>query len=456
MNNYDLIILGGGPAGYNAAEKAALRGLKVLLAEKESLGGTCLNSGCIPSKVLIKSAKTFEDASKAANYGIELSVGRLNHKTVVDRKKRVVSTLVSGVGAKLKKAGVETINAEGRIVKRSSGGFTVSIGEQLFEGKNLLICTGAEALLPGIPGLRKAYDEGFVLTNREIFDLAEPPKELAVIGGGVIGIEMAVYFNYAGSHVTILEALDRIATDNDPEISIILRAELKKKGIDVKTLCRVTELADNSLSYTDEKDSQSTLSCDAVICAIGRKPRIENLGLENVGVYIENGAIVTDDMLRTNVPGIYAAGDVNGKVMLASTAYREGEVAVNNICGVKDRMDYTCIPKLIYSLPEISSVGLTAQQARERGLKVREIKTSMLMSGRYLAENDGGCGICKIVADEDKNTVAGVHMIGGCAAENIYTASLLVGTELNIEKIKKTVFPHPTEVEVLREAIFEV
>lgn len=454
MKEFDLIIIGGGPAGYNAAERAAANGLKVMLVEKDRLGGTCLNAGCIPSKVFINSAKLYEQALSAKSYGVDASAHGIDHEKVVARKKSVVSKLVSGVGTQLSSAGVEVICDSGYITGRTDNGIAVNVGEQSFLSKNLLICTGASALLPGIPGLEEAYHAGYVLTNSEIFDLPKIPESLVIIGGGVIGIEMATYFNAAGAKVTIVEALDHIVGDNDDEICRLLLGDLKKAGIEVKLSTTVERIEGKQLSCVGKDGQRELIACEQILCAVGRKPRIDDFGLENLHVYTERGAIVTDERMRTNVPGVYAAGDVNGKTMLASTAYREGEVAVNNICGTKDRMNYSHIPSLIYSLPEVAAVGYTQSQAKKQGINAKCVKTSLLMSGRYMAENEKGKGFCKLVIDADKNTLIGVHIIGGYAAENIYAAALLLDTQLDVSKAQKTVFPHPTVVEVIREGLF--
>ena len=340
---YDLIIIGGGPAGYNASERAAHKGLKTLVIEERALGGVCLNEGCIPTKTLLYSAKIYDYAKHSADYGVTFEGAKLDHAKVVERKRKVVKTLVSGVGGKLKKAGVEVVNATAVIKGRTEGGFAVEADGKEYTGKNLLITTGSNPALPPIDGLADSLKDGFALTNREVLDLEEAPKTLTVVGGGVIGLEMASYFNSVGTKVYVVEMLDHIAGPTDREISEMLKKEYASRGVEFILGARVTSIKNGKVCY--ELDGKANeLVCDKALVSIGRRARTQGIGLENVGVLLERGAIVTDEYCRTSVPGIWAAGDVNGKSMLAHTAYREGEVAVTNILGGKDRVNYNAIP----------------------------------------------------------------------------------------------------------------
>ena len=294
----------------------------------------------------------------------------------------------------------------------------------------------------------------YVMTNREILDLREPPAEMIVIGGGVIGLEMACYYSTVGSHVTVIEMLDHIAGPTDTEISGILMKNYQKLGIDFKLGCKVTAVKDGKVCY-EENGKPAEVAADKVLCSIGRRAVTEGFGLEKLGVYVDRG-IKTDEQMRTNVAGVYAAGDVNGVSMLAHTAYREGEVAVNTILGKKDRMRYNAIPSVIYTNPEVGAVGETEASAKAKGLDVEVVKLPMVYSGRYLAENEGGNGIVKVVVDKKYHRVLGVHMIANYAAEIIYGAALMIETEMCIDNLKEIVFPHPTVCEVIREALFDV
>ena len=456
---YDLIILGGGPAGYNAAERAAHNGMTVALFEERALGGVCLNEGCIPTKTLLNSAKIYETALHGDAFGVTVQDATIDHAKVVDRKDKVVKTLVSGVGAKMRGAKVKVITATGTITAKGPEGFEVSGGDEKLTGKKLLICTGSEAAVPPIPGLREAVADGLATTNREILDLRAVPKKLCVIGGGVIGLEMASYFATIGTEVTVVEMLDKIAGPTDREISAILQKNLEKKGIKFLLgagVCKVSGKAGEGKVECKKGDETITLDCDTILVSTGRCARTQGIGLEKMGVMMERGAIVTSECGRTSVPGIWAAGDVNGKSMLAHTAYREGEAAVNDMLGIKDRVDYRAIPAVIYTKPEIGTVGETLESAKKAGINAKEETVSLRYSGRYIAEVEGGDGIVKIVTDADHGTIIGVHMIGSYASEIIYGAAIMVAEERRYKDVQKIVFPHPTVCEVIREGMFMI
>ena len=455
---YDLIIIGGGPAGYNAAERASHGGLKTLLIEKKSLGGVCLNEGCIPTKTLLYSAKIFDYAKHGEQYGVRFSDAKIDHSFVIDRKNKVVKTLVTGVSAKLKKAGVEVVEGSAVIQNKDGNGFNVKAGNHIYSGKYLLICAGSEALIPPIPGLKEGIENNFCLTNREILSLREIPQNLAVIGGGVVGLEMASYFNSVGSKVTVIEMVDKIGGFIDGEIADILYKNYVKKGIDFKLGAKVISFGKNSVEY-ELKGEKSTIhlnDTDKILVSTGRKAATQNLGLENINVLTGRGAIVTDEYGRTSVANVYAAGDVNGKSMLAHTAYREGEVCVNNILGKKDRINYNSVPAVIYTNPEVAGIGETAESVKQKGLKASVHSFTLRYSGRYLAENEKGDGIVKIIIDENTRNIIGLHMIGNYASEIIYGAALMIDTKMRIDDVQKTVFPHPTVCEVIREGCFMI
>lgn len=452
---YDLIVIGGGPAGYLAAERAGHAKLKTLLIEKRFVGGVCLNEGCVPSKALLYSAKIADNASHGDLYGVKAENVSIDHPAVIARKNKVVKTLVGGIRSQLKRFGVELVEAEAKIAGRSEGGFAVEAGGQRYEGKRLLICTGSVPVMPPIPGLREGFDAGFVLTNREILDLDHVPQNLVVIGGGVIGLEMASYFNSAGSKVTVIEMLDHIAGNTDREIGKILQKNYQKKGVTFNLNAKVVEVGKDYVAY--EKDGKrEQVSADKVLCSIGRRAFTDNLGVDTLGVEVERGAIKTDEHGQTNIPGVYAAGDVNGKSMLAHTAYREAEVAINHMLGKKDRMRYNAIPAVIYTNPEVGSVGETEETAKAKGLDYECANITMKFSGRYVAENEGGDGIAKVLVDKKYRNILGVHLIGNYASEIIFGAVTMMEAELCVEDIKEIVFPHPTVCEILREAIFEL
>ena len=450
---FDLIILGGGPAGYNAAERAGHAGLKTLVIEERALGGVCLNEGCIPTKTLLYSAKIYDYAKHGEDYGVKFASASIDHAFVVERKNKVVKQLVSGVGAKLKKAGVEVVNATGVIKERNAEGFVVVASDKEYVGKQLLICTGSSAALPPIDGLQDSLKSGYALTNREVLDLKAIPATIVIVGGGVIGLEMASYFNSVGSKVYVVEMMDHIAGATDREISKMLEKEYAKRGVEFILGAKVTSIKNNAVTY--EKDGKSVeLKSDYALVSIGRRARTAGIGLENIGLKLERGAIVTNELGKTNVPGVWAAGDVNGKSMLAHTAYREGEVCINNILGKKDRINYNSIPSVIYTNPEVASVGETTESIKEKGIDASVETVTLKYSGRYIAENEHGNGIVKIITDNKHHNIIGVHMIGSYASEIIYGAAMMVETEMRVADVQKLVFPHPTVCEVIREAMF--
>ena len=455
---HDLAIIGGGPGGYVAAGRAGAAGLSVILFEKNNLGGVCLNEGCIPTKTLLYSAKVLEYAQHADRYGVNVEAPAVDFGAVLKRKEKVVRKLVAGVKAQMKAAGVEVVAAEAEIRGRSGDGFAVVADGQEYTARNLLICTGSEAAVPPIPGLREGLG-GAVVTSREILSLAEQPAELVVIGGGVIGMEFASFFNSIGTKVTVVEMLPKILGPMDDEISAMLQAQYAKKGVDFQLGCKVTAVEGDTVVYETPEGETCRVRGDKILVCVGRRARLQGYGLESLGVeYALNPAgrpygIRVDDRMRTNVPGVYAAGDVTGFSMLAHTASREGEVAVNDILGVSDSMRYDAIPGVVYTNPEVAGVGVTEAEAVQKGLDVSVLKLPMAFSGRFVAENERGEGVCKVIVDNATRTVLGVHMLGNPCSELIHGACLAIEHKLTVKQLQETVFPHPTVSEILRETV---
>ena len=451
---YDVIVIGGGPGGYLAAERSAQAGLKTLLFEKRSLGGVCLNEGCIPSKALLNSAKTYEHALHAADYGVSCKDVTLDQKAVIARKAKVVKTLVSGVRAKMKAHGVTVVMEDAKITGRDSAGFSVSAAGQTYSGKRLILATGSSAVVPPIPGVKENLGD-FVLTNREILDLQEIPEKLTVIGGGVIGLEMAAYYAAVGSKVTVIEMLDHIAGATDLEIGNLLRKELEKKGITFLLSHKCLSVEPGKVWAEDPAGQKLAVAADKVLLSIGRRANCEDLGLESIGVNFDRRGIPTDTLCRTNVADVYAVGDVNGHHMLAHTAYREAEVAVNNILGKADCMRYHANPSVIYTQPEIASVGKTEEECKQKGIDYDVKKLSMRYSGRFVAENEGGDGLCKILVDKKKRNILGVHMIGSYTGEMVWGAAEMIEMQMRVTDARQIIFPHPTVSEIIREVLWE-
>lgn len=453
MERYDLIVIGGGPGGYLAAERAAHAGLKTVLFEMNALGGVCLNEGCIPSKALLNSAKLYEHAKHAGAYGVHVGDVKIDQKAVVDRRGRVVRSLVAGVRAKMRSAGVAVVMKRAQIIGRDADGFIVEADGKRYCGQRLIIATGSSAVIPPIPGVKENLG-GFVLTNREVLTLEEIPGELTVIGGGVIGLEMAAYYATVGSKVTVIEMLDHIAGATDREISGILQKELEAKGVNFLLGHKCLSVEPGCVHAQAPDGGDVSVSADKVLLSIGRRANCEGLGLENIGVHYERG-IPTDALGRTNVADVYAVGDVNGRHMLAHTAYREAEVAVNTILGKADSMRYHANPSVIYTQPEIASVGRTEEECREKGIDYEVQKLSMRYSGRFVAENEGADGLCKIIINKKKRNIIGVHMIGAYTGEIIWGAAEMIEMQLRVQDARQIIFPHPTVSEIIREVLWE-
>ncbi|HZW98399.1 MAG TPA: dihydrolipoyl dehydrogenase [Bacillota bacterium] len=450
---YDLLILGGGPGGYTAAERAGQAGLKVALFEKDALGGVCLNEGCIPTKTMLNSAKLYDHANNSEVFAVKSLEVSFNQAQVVKRKNKVVKTLIGGVKAKMKNNGVEVIKAEASICGKEDDLFRVDALNEKYLGKNLLIATGSVPAVPPIPGLKEGLESGFVVTNKGILDLEEIPGKMTVIGGGVIGLEMACYFQTIGSKVTVIEMQDHIAGTTDSQISDMLQNIYTKKGINFLLEAKVTEVGDGYVRY-ELADESAVVAADIVLLSVGRSPAIEGYGLESLGVEVEGGAIKTDAQCRTNIPGVYAAGDVNGRWMLAHAASREAETAVNTVLGKEDEMSYNNCPGVIYTNPEVAYVGATTEELDLQGRPYKMVEIPFSYSGRYMAETNREQSLCKLIVSEDDQTLIGCHLLGPYVSEIIITAGIMIERKMTMEEIKKQIFPHPTVAEIIREGIF--
>ena len=445
---YDLAIIGGGPAGYVAAENAGAKGLRVVLFEKRELGGVCLNEGCIPTKTLLYSAKMYDHATGGKKYGITANEVTYEYKKIVDRKTKVVRKLVAGIKMKMEAHGVEVIRGEAMITGGDTECIRIACEGNEYKASKLLICTGSEAFVPPIPGVE---GNAAIVTNREILALTEPPQSLVVIGGGVIGMEFASFYNSLGIPVTVIEMQPEILGGMDKEVSEMLRGIYAKRGVKFCLQCKVTAVEGNVVHYTDAEGNEQQAEGDKVLMSVGRRAVLKGFGLENIAIEADRGIKVNGHM-QTSMPNVYAAGDVTGFSQLAHTASREAEVAVNHMLGIEDCMEYNAIPGIVYTNPEVSGVGITEEQAANACVEYSLHKLPMTYSGRFVAENEGMTGLCKVLVSAD-GKVLGVHMLGNSSSEFICAACMAITNGLSVEQLRRTVFPHPTMSEIIKEGL---
>jgi dihydrolipoamide dehydrogenase len=446
---FDVAIIGGGPAGYTAAEKAGAAGLSVVLFEKNTLGGVCLNEGCIPTKTLLYSAKVFDTVKGAHKYAIGAENANFDLAKIIARKNKVVKKLVAGIRMKMTTNGVTIINGEASITGRDSlGNLNIACNGEIFESPNLILCTGSETFIPKIPGL---ISDNY-WTSREALQAKELPKSLAIIGGGVVGMEFASFFNSLGSEVHVIEMLDEILPGMDRELSAMLRNEYSKRGICFYTQHKVISI-DNDI-ITIEKDAEtSTIQAEKILLSAGRRPITQNLGLETISLE-QRGGVKTDNRMQTSETGVYACGDITGFSMLAHTAVREAEIAVENIIKKEfaPAMSYKAVPGVVYTNPEIASVGATEEQLLAAGRGYITKKIPMSYSGRFVAENELSQGVCKILLD-DAETILGVHLLGNPASELVTIAAIAVERGMKASELASYIFPHPTVGEIIKETL---
>lgn len=447
---YDIAIIGGGPAGYTAAERAAANGLKTILFEKNALGGVCLNEGCIPTKTLLYSAKTLDNVKNSAKYGVSVE-GQpgFDLSKIIARKQKTVRKLVAGIKQKMAAHEVEIISAEVHLIgEDNSGNILLGNDDETYTAKYILLCTGSETIVPPIKGL----DTSGYWTSKEALDNKEVPQSLAIIGGGVIGVEFASFFNSLGVKVSVIEMLPEILGAMDKELSAMLRTDYTKKGIDFYLSTKVVEIKDGEVII--EKDGeQSSVEAAQILLSTGRRPVTANLNIDKLHIEMYRNGVKVDEFMRTSHPRIYACGDITGYSLLAHTAVREGEVAVNHILGKADKMSYKAIPGVVYTNPEIAGVGQTEEELTAKGIKHTVLKLPMAYSGRFVAENELVNGMCKLIIGEDEKII-GCHMLGNPASELIVIAGIAIEKEFTVEEFRKIVFPHPTVGEIIHETLF--
>jgi dihydrolipoamide dehydrogenase len=445
---YDLVVIGAGPGGYEAAAHAARMGKKVALIEKERVGGTCLNVGCIPAKTFLRSSRLFRECREAASFGVRVTSVEFNLPAVVERKNRVVGTLIKGVEGMLRRAGVDVIRERARLISRR----IVQAGDERIEAANILLATGARPFVPPVPGI----ESDRVLDSTSVFALSAVPEKMAIIGGGYVGLEFACFFAEIGTDVTVYEALPRIAGECDGDISSLLLRTLRQSGITFKLSHKVRSIEGGTV-HCEAADGESTGdSFEYILNATGRVPLVQDLGLDDAGVDFSVRGIKISDRGATNVPGIWACGDVTGQRMLAHVAAREGIVAVDNMFGNKVRIRYDAIPAVIYTHPEVATVGKTEEELRAANIPYRKSVAPMASAGRFLVENEEGTGIVKVLAGATYGEILGVHVIGDSSSEFIVAAATMIETEMCAPAAGEIVFPHPTVAEALREALLDV
>ena len=493
---YDTAIIGGGPAGYLAAERLGHHGKKVLLIEKGFLGGTCLNVGCIPTKTLLNSAKQYVHALEAHKFGVTVTGVSYDWQKIQAWKLDVVEKLRGGIASQMKRYKVDVVEGIGEIVAPprgaaagkirctpsgngagSAGGAGTVAGPTEYEAKTILVCAGSSPALPPIPGSK---DNPRMVDSTGLLAIGQVPKSLTVIGGGVIGVEFASLFSALGATVTVIEMMDEIVPFMDKEQAPLLRRAMK--AVDFKLGCKVEKLQGGTVHYSAKDGKAEKIEAEVVLMAVGRRPNLGGWGAEAAGIDASPRGVVTDDRMRTNIPGVWAAGDVTGKSLLAHSAYRMGEVAVADILSVLDgqaqapgvggssagsaspagggsanRMRWDSIPWAVYGLPEAAGVGMTEQDAAAKGMAVVKASLPMKISGRFAAENTfAGPGAVKVIAEASSGRIVGIHAVGAYSSEFIWGGAALIEQELRIEDVKQLIFPHPTVCELIRDVVWSM
>lgn len=451
MSEIDVVIIGGGPGGYVSAIKAAHLGLKAVLVEKDKLGGVCLNKGCIPTKALVSTAEVLNHIQRAGEFGIQVKDYSFDFPAIMKRKDLITRRLSSGVEQLMKANQVRIVRGEGQIIEPGTVEILDADGQkEIIKTKNIIIATGSSVMKLPIPGL----DVEGVITSDEALSLSELPSRMLIIGGGVVGIEFAGIFKALGVEVTVVEMLPRILLPIDEEIARRLTQILKRKGIEILTDCKVKGIKKNNQNLevlVSTSEGEKKLETEKVLLAAGRVPELGNIDVQGLGIELDGRAIMVDEKMRTNIPGIYAVGDVVGKIMLAHVASREGIVAVENISGKEVLMDYRAVPNCVFSMPEVASVGLTEEEARKENNNIKVSKFPFMANGKALGMGETE-GMVKIIADGDTLELLGLHILGVHASDLIAEGTLALSMEATAEEIINTIHAHPTLAEAIAEA----
>lgn len=449
---YFLAIIGGGPAGYTAAEKASKAGKDVVLFEQNAVGGTCLNVGCIPTKSLLYGAKQYYNATHAQKYGVTAENVAFDFAAMQKRKTIVVRKLVAGIKQRLNNEHCTLVSGAAAVVSRTDELVTVSCNGETYEAENLLICTGSTNFVPPIPGIK---ENEYVWDSTDALAATELPKSIIIVGGGVIGMEFATLYHELGVPVTVIEAMPTILPNLDQDIVNVLLEKYKKAGINILTSTKVESIEGGKVHVKSQiSNEQLQISAERILVSVGRRANLQGLEALN-DLELNRGAIIVDEFMKTNLPNVYACGDVTGKIMLAHVAARQAEVMVGRLLKQipLQRIAYNAIPSVVYTNPEIASVGITEQQAAELNIETEVRQLPMTFSGRFMAENEGETGLCKLVLDTKKQTILGVHCIGNPCSEFIAAASFAVRMGYTTADFEQVVFPHPTVSEILHEII---
>lgn len=451
-NKFDLVVIGGGPGGYVASIRASQLGLKVAVVEEREMGGTCLNRGCIPTKALLHSAEVYQTAKHSNAFGIKVDGVSFDYRKIAENKNSVVKKLRGGVEFLVKSNGGTIISGKAFIKDKNT--IEVTGRENvIIKMDKIIIATGSRPSKPPIEGI----DGDKVLDSDKVLELSKCPEKVIIIGGGVIGVEFATIFNTLGKEVTIVEMLDTIIPGVDAEISTLLRKSLEAKGVKIFTGSKVTSISsEKGAVCTFEKEGKvQNVKGDLTIVAIGRKPNSENLGLEKVGVATEKGFIKVDDRMETSVKGVYAIGDVTGKVLLAHVASEQGLVAAANAAGKNQMMNYTVVPSCIYTNPEIAAVGMTETEAANIKINFKVGKFPVSANGKSMIMGEKE-GLVKIITDNKTGEILGAHIMGPRATDMIAEMCVAMKLESTIDEISETIHPHPTVSEIIMEAAHDV
>ncbi|TVQ37712.1 MAG: dihydrolipoyl dehydrogenase [Spirochaetaceae bacterium] len=446
---YDVVILGGGPGGYRAAERTAEAGLRTVLIEEHYLGGTCLNVGCIPTKTLLNSAKTVAHINQSARIGVRAHAS-FDLPAAMKWKTQVISGLRKGIAATLKKSGVEVVEGRGRLVARNA----VQVGSARYEGRYLILASGSSPARPPVPGI----DSDGVVDSSGLLEISTMPKAVTVVGGGYIGMEFASFFALLGVPVTVVEMMDEIIPFMEPELAALLRKSIT--GVSYRLGERVKRIEAGAL-ICERDGREERVESELILISTGRRPNVSGLGFEENGLDVDRDGIRVNDYLETNLPGVFAVGDVTGRSLLAHSAYRMADVAASRILereghGRAQRMRYEAVPWVVFTQPEVAGCGMTAAEARRAGLTVKTGSISLKVSGRYVAEHPGENGTARVIADEQSGRILGVQMLGSGVSELIFGAALMIENELRIKDVREVIFPHPTVSEVYRDVMWDM